>query len=296
MNTNIMAMSIAFMAVVGLIISLGGLNLLIGVFNTFFGKPRLTFLKSQFSKNGFAFLFEWNEAKWPITINLIRVRLYNPFGNPSQLEVTKSFDEKNSSFCLDLNMGPGFVKLCSAQGFDEAVIQIEVSSQKDGMSFQYEMKGWELKKKLKEAVKTVEEVKSSQEKETTSERKAPVYGIVPKDMIADTVPGKGPMLKLATNPMFAGQISTAHLGPAGGGQAKEEIKQENFSVEKVWIAPGCIVCNACEDIFPEVFDVQADTCLIRPNPPLNDGLRIQEAAEACPVEVIKFVKAAAVAS
>ncbi|MGE0207338.1 MAG: ferredoxin [Candidatus Babeliales bacterium] len=55
--------------------------------------------------------------------------------------------------------------------------------------------------------------------------------------------------------------------------------------------PGCIVCNACEDIYKEVFEVKADTCIIRPNAPLDDGLRIQEAAEACPVEVIKFTKA-----
>ena len=65
----------------------------------------------------------------------------------------------------------------------------------------------------------------------------------------------------------------------------------NFAVSKVWIEPGCIVCNACEDIFPEVFEVLADTCIIRPGAPLDDGLKVEEAAEACPVEVIKFTKA-----
>jgi len=59
----------------------------------------------------------------------------------------------------------------------------------------------------------------------------------------------------------------------------------------VWIEPGCIVCNACEDIYQEVFEVTSDSCIIRPNAPLDDGLRIQDAAEACPVEVIKFTKA-----
>ena len=66
---------------------------------------------------------------------------------------------------------------------------------------------------------------------------------------------------------------------------------ENFAVSKVWIDPGCIVCDACEGIFPEVFEVTEDTCLIRPDAPMNDGLRIEEAAEACPVEVIKYTKA-----
>ena len=46
-----------------------------------------------------------------------------------------------------------------------------------------------------------------------------------------------------------------------------------------------------EGIYPEVFEVTDTTCLIRPNAPLDDGLRIEESAEACPVEVIKFTRA-----
>ena len=64
-------------------------------------------------------------------------------------------------------------------------------------------------------------------------------------------------------------------------------------VTKVWIAPGCIVCDACETTCPDVFDVTDDTCLIRPaaldaefNKPRTET--IIEAAEECPVEVIKF--------
>jgi cytochrome b6-f complex iron-sulfur subunit len=64
-------------------------------------------------------------------------------------------------------------------------------------------------------------------------------------------------------------------------------------ITKVWIAPGCIVCDACENDCPEVFDVQEDTCLIRPpaaNPdflsPLTPSIIV--AAEGCPVDVIKY--------
>lgn len=64
-------------------------------------------------------------------------------------------------------------------------------------------------------------------------------------------------------------------------------------VTKVWIAPGCIVCDACETTCPEVFHVQEATCIIRPEAldveftkPLTQT--IEEAAEECPVEVIKF--------
>src|SRR6185503_3157428 len=64
-------------------------------------------------------------------------------------------------------------------------------------------------------------------------------------------------------------------------------------ITKVWIAPGCIVCDACENDCPEVFDVQEDTCLIRPPAQKSDFLNpltpsIVVAAEGCPVNVIKY--------
>jgi len=64
-------------------------------------------------------------------------------------------------------------------------------------------------------------------------------------------------------------------------------------VTKVWIAPGCIVCDACETAAPDVFDVQDETCLIRPdalNPEFTKP-RTQEIIDAaleCPVDVIKY--------
>src|SRR2546425_11011448 len=64
-------------------------------------------------------------------------------------------------------------------------------------------------------------------------------------------------------------------------------------ITKVWIAPGCIVCDACENDCPEVFDVTETTCLIRPPAMSADFLKpltpsIIVAAEGCPVDVIKF--------
>lgn len=68
---------------------------------------------------------------------------------------------------------------------------------------------------------------------------------------------------------------------------------EAAEVTRVWIEPGCIVCNACEGTCPEVFLVEAESSTIRPEA-LNveflrlHGKSIREAAEECPVEVIKF--------
>jgi cytochrome b6-f complex iron-sulfur subunit len=71
------------------------------------------------------------------------------------------------------------------------------------------------------------------------------------------------------------------------------MAETHQEVVKVWIAPGCIVCDACENDCPEVFDVQEETCIIRPPAQSESFLRpltpsIQIAAEGCPVEVIKF--------
>ena len=66
-------------------------------------------------------------------------------------------------------------------------------------------------------------------------------------------------------------------------------------VTKVWIAPGCIVCDACETTAPDVFEVQHEnnTCIIRPaaleaefTKPRSEA--IIQSAEECPVDVIKF--------
>ncbi len=62
----------------------------------------------------------------------------------------------------------------------------------------------------------------------------------------------------------------------------------DFLVTKVWIEPGCIVCDACENEAPDVFQVLPDTCIVRENAPLGDGGAIKAAAEGCPVNVIKF--------
>ena len=79
-------------------------------------------------------------------------------------------------------------------------------------------------------------------------------------------------------------------------------------IAKVWVEPDCITCNACEDICPEVFKVTDDSSMILAEVRsdgvfgMNDGAKspltgtlgadladlIEEAADACPVEVIKF--------
>jgi ferredoxin len=64
-----------------------------------------------------------------------------------------------------------------------------------------------------------------------------------------------------------------------------------MTIKKIWIAEGCISCNLCEDLCPDVFQVPAGgTSLVRDawkKCASTQEDQIREAAESCPVEVIK---------
>ncbi len=61
-----------------------------------------------------------------------------------------------------------------------------------------------------------------------------------------------------------------------------------MAVSKVWIEEGCTGCGLCGDICPEVFTVD-DIAVVNGNADFsgNEGA-VKEAAESCPVEVIKY--------
>lgn len=281
-------MGVAAFLVINLVVGLGALSLLFGTFETLFGKPKVTILKPSKNGNMFAFGFKWNSAKEPASIDQIRLRLFNPFGSPTQVDISARLEPKKSSFAHEADMGPAFIDLLGSKGFENALVQIEVISSKDGVVFQFDMSGPKFKKLVFDSNMTVAEYIEKNKLDVKTVSKSPI-DIPMRSFIADTVPGRGPALKLATNPVFAGEFAGAAVG--GAPAAAAGPAKENFKIAKVWIEPGCIVCDACEDIYKDVFEVLADTCIIRPNAPLDDGLRMQEAAEACPVEVIKYTVA-----
>ena len=80
-------------------------------------------------------------------------------------------------------------------------------------------------------------------------------------------------------------------------------------IATVWIEEGCITCDACQEACPEVFSVQDDSCFIIADV-RSDGKFDQnesqspikmefgtelhgdiiDAAEGCPVDVIKYTE------
>lgn len=61
-----------------------------------------------------------------------------------------------------------------------------------------------------------------------------------------------------------------------------------MAITKVWIEKGCTACGLCEEICPEVFKVEDEATVIEGVNYSDYEEGIREAAENCPVEVIKF--------
>jgi ferredoxin len=61
-----------------------------------------------------------------------------------------------------------------------------------------------------------------------------------------------------------------------------------MAIKKVWIIDGCTVCGLCESICPEVFRVDDTAEVIEGADFSSFENEIKEAANDCPVEVIKY--------
>ena len=58
-------------------------------------------------------------------------------------------------------------------------------------------------------------------------------------------------------------------------------------IKKVRIVPGCISCGSCEAICPKVFQVTDVARVLPDTDPEGDAELVREAADMCPVSVIK---------
>lgn len=64
-----------------------------------------------------------------------------------------------------------------------------------------------------------------------------------------------------------------------------------MALKSVEIIEGCIACGLCVEICPEVFEMD-DLATVIPGVNYSDyETQVIEAAESCPVEVIKYKKA-----
>jgi len=63
-----------------------------------------------------------------------------------------------------------------------------------------------------------------------------------------------------------------------------------MKITKVWVEEGCTSCGLCEATAPDVFEIDDVSEVIAGIDPSLYDADIREAAEECPVEVIKFTE------
>ena len=61
-----------------------------------------------------------------------------------------------------------------------------------------------------------------------------------------------------------------------------------MALKKVEIIEGCIACGLCVDTCPEVFEMEDLATVIQGVNYSDYEDQVKEAAESCPVEVIKY--------
>lgn len=61
-----------------------------------------------------------------------------------------------------------------------------------------------------------------------------------------------------------------------------------MSIKIVWVEEDCISCGVCESLCPEVFLIKDISTVIENVNYADYEDPIKEAADSCPVEVIKF--------
>ena len=277
MSLTFISMSIALVLSIVFISSVIIFNFAIGGFEFLFGNPKMTFLKTSYDTTGFAFGYSWNSEKEPASFDAVRVRLFNPFGEKKQVEVTSKLSSAKRTFARDIDFGQGFSTLIDAIQDKRSKVTVELLATKSGLVRHFTFDSKNFKKQLENANSSVDFFEKENE---LPELKT--YNKIPKRTFVRTVETTNKAkLKIASNPEFSNDFSSS---------SSNAVQVENFSVSKVWIEDGCIICDACSDIIPEVFEVLDSGCIVVDGAPLDNGLAIAEAAEACPVEIIKFNK------
>jgi ferredoxin len=61
-------------------------------------------------------------------------------------------------------------------------------------------------------------------------------------------------------------------------------------MKTVQVEDTCIACGQCVEICPEVFELPDEIAIVKEDADLSLDDKIVEAAEACPVDAIKYEK------
>ncbi len=265
--------------VVGLI--LGGpltLYFVVRILNNIWGGLKVSFIKT--AEHPLALLVAWDEESFDIKISRIRMELIELV--PGGRSVAQSFTFEDSSakrkaFALTLQLPEKDIQVLTDSGVTGQPRAVKMSS----VTLEIETVDGETRRFKIPKVKLLAAIS----KETLLDKDL--------DLVNDKMPDSWSVQTRVFPWRKVEEVVEDAPKAAGAGHAAGAPAQRaavDFAVSKVWIEPGCIVCDACEAEAPLVFWVTGDTCIVRENAPLDDAAAIKAAAEGCPVDVIKYTK------
>jgi len=263
------------------VVLLGGpitLYAVVVILNNAWGALKVKFLKSP--ENPLSILVAWDNESFDIKITRLKFDFLELVPGGRSLSHSFTFDDdsaKKKSFVLALKLAPEELQMLTDEGlnaqpraFQRASVTVEVETL-SGETRRFKISKPKLVKSLSEAVALDKDI------EVITDKNPDAWSVQTR-----VFPWKKKEEEAEESPK-AGGAPKAHAAP--GPRAPVD-----FAVTKVWIEPGCIVCDACEAEAPLVFWVTGDTCIVRENAPLDDAAAIKAAAEGCPVDVIKYTK------
>lgn len=273
-------------AVIVTLILLGGpltLYAFIKILNSAFGSVKARFVKLAPKEAGdptLGLLIDWDQESFEEEVFRVRVDFFELVRGGRAASFSYTFEgkaAKKRSFVIPMKLSPIDLEVLTDKGF----MNLPHSVQRSFAQIEVENTRGEARRFKIPKAKIVEALMSATFQPDASIEVMPPRAPDDWALLTRVFPWKTAIAK-ADEPA-AGDKKAA---PKAKGSAGPSLV--DFLVTKVWIEPGCIVCDACENEAPLVFQVLADTCIVRENAPLDDGGSIKAAAEGCPVDVIKF--------
>ena len=259
---------------------LGGpltLYAVIVILNNVWGGLKVKFLTTP--ENPLSLLVSWDNESYEIKVTRIKLDFIELVPGGRALSHSFTFEDssaKNKSFVLALKLSEDEIKILTDAGLSthpralkQSTISVEVETL-NGETRRFKIPKAKFIKSLSDTI----EIDS--ETEIVTDKNPDSWSVQTR-----VFPWKKDEEEVEAPK--AGAVKAAGGAPAPRAPV-------DFAVTKVWIEPGCIVCDACEAEAPLVFWVKDDTCIVRENAPLDDAAAIKAAAEGCPVDVIKFTK------
>jgi ferredoxin len=271
-----------FVATAVSVIILGGpltLYALIKLANAYFARVNVRFVRTKESEAPLGIFVSWDPESIPAEVCRVKLEFHELVRGGRATTFSYTFEDKSAkkrSFLIPMKLKADDYAMLS----DDGLKSHAKSVQRSFVMVEIEdTKGNAVRRKLyKPAIRAA-----------LSE--SPLVADKDVDLVPASEPDKWSVM---TRVFPWRKVVAAEEAPAAAGGHKPKVAKKSepslvdFLVTKVWIEPGCIVCDACENEAPQVFKVLKDTCIVVENADLSDGGSVKAAAEGCPVDVIKF--------